>query len=1019
VDYRLLGPLEVRDDGRPVALGAAKERALLALLLLHRGEVVSSERLIDGLWGEHPPATAAKSLQVHVSHLRKALGAGPIVTHGHGYVLEAAPDEVDVDRFECAAEAGRRLFAAGDAERAAAKLGEALQMWRGPPLADFAYEPFAETEAARLAELRIAALEDRIDADLALGRHAALVAELEALVRAHSLRERLRGQLMLALYRCGRQADALERYREGREALVGELGLEPGRELRGLEEAILRQDPELDGPRRARARAQARRRRRSGLVMAAGGAALLLVAVAAAVTGLGGGGHARRAPGLLAPDSVGAIDPSTGQVVASVPVPGAPDRLAVRGATVWAVADASRTLTPIDAVHGSAGASLSPGGTPSDVATNRSTIWVLNQDAPASVTKLRLGYTRPLGSIPLPRLAVPLAPRAAGGSDAWTIAAGPEAAWVTDGSPRLTRIDARTDVPTRTDLGVSVDAVAADAGEVWAVSGPQATAVRVDPRDGRPTKAIRIAGRPGPEASFPLAVEIGFGAVWVLNGNTATVTRIDPRAGAVAATIPIGIDHGPLSLATGAGAVWVAGTDGTVSKIDPATNRVVRVFPVAHGALDVTVAGRRVWVSAALGLAPQVGRRTVPLAGPRGQSLQPLRSPSCSIPDGAPGAAPRLLVVSDMPLQDVQATGGLQITEAIRETLRRQQFRAGRFAIAYQACDDTAADGPNVAKCRTQAHLYARDPSVVAVIGPFDSPCTRAELPILNGAPQGTLVAVGESSTYVGLTRRGPGTRRDEPARYARSGTRSYVRVVPPDNVQAAADADLARRFGVRRVYVLNDAYDYGKGIAALFRQAAPRAGIRVVGTGLMDDPSPAAVRALAHRVVASRADGVFLGAYNLPAGPPLIRALRDALPSLRLLAPDGFESSRIAALIGAQGEGLTVSIPGRPVSALPPAGARFARSFGALIGVRPIPYAVYAAQATEVLLDAIARSDGTRASIVRALFATRMHNSLLGSFGFTRSGDITQRAIAVYRIRDGALRLWKVVTPPATLIDP
>jgi len=184
-----------------------------------------------------------------------------------------------------------------------------------------------------------------------------------------------------------------------------------------------------------------------------------------------------------------------------------------------------------------------------------------------------------------------------------------------------------------------------------------------------------------------------------------------------------------------------------------------------------------------------------------------------------------------------------------------------------------------------------------------------------------------------------------------------------------------------------------------------------------MDDPSPAAVRALVRQVVASRADGVFLGAYNLPAGPPLIRAIRRVLPSLRLLAPDGFESSLIAALIGPQGEGLTVSIPGLPVSALPPAGARFERSFGALIGARPSPYAVYAAEATEVLLAAIARSDGTRASIVRALFATRMHDSLLGSFGFTRTGDITQRAIAVYRIRDGALRPWRVVTPRATLI--
>jgi DNA-binding SARP family transcriptional activator len=239
----------VRDDGRPVVLRSPKDRALLVLLLLHRGEVVSAERLIDGVWGEHPPPTAAKSLQVRVSRLRKALGHGRIVTRGGGYVLEVQPGEVDAERFERAAPEGQRLLAAGEPVRAAGALRDALALWRGPPLGDVGYEAFAAGEVARLEELRLAAIEDLVDPDLDRGRHAALVAELDALVREHPLRERMRGQLMLALYRCGRQAEALERYRQGRHTLVEELGLEPGRELRELEQAILRQDPELDGPR--------------------------------------------------------------------------------------------------------------------------------------------------------------------------------------------------------------------------------------------------------------------------------------------------------------------------------------------------------------------------------------------------------------------------------------------------------------------------------------------------------------------------------------------------------------------------------------------------------------------------------------------------------------------------------------------------------------------------------------------------------------------------------------------------
>ena len=252
MDYGILGPLEVRAGDRVVPLRGARQRELLAVLLLHANEIVSSDRLIDDLWEGDPPPTAGKMIQNGVSQLRKLLtpdgteGEQLLVTRSPGYLLHVEPDELDADRFEALAAEGRRELAAGEYAAAVESLREALALWRGPALVDFSDATFARTEAARFDELRSAATEDRIEAELALGRHADVVAELEALVAQNPLRERLRGQLMLALYRSGRQADALRVYQETREVLVEELGLEPGPALQRLEKAVLMQDPALE-----------------------------------------------------------------------------------------------------------------------------------------------------------------------------------------------------------------------------------------------------------------------------------------------------------------------------------------------------------------------------------------------------------------------------------------------------------------------------------------------------------------------------------------------------------------------------------------------------------------------------------------------------------------------------------------------------------------------------------------------------------------------------------------------------
>src|SRR5919201_6414616 len=247
-EFGLLGPLLVSRDGAPLPLGGPKLRTLLAILLLEANKVVSADHLVDSLWGENPPETARNTLQVYVSQLRKLLSAGALETAPPGYRLVVDPDAVDLLRFERRAVRGRTALAAGDAATAAEELAEALALWRGPPLADLAWEQFAQAEILRLDELHLVTLEDRIDADLALGRHAALVAELERLIAENPFRERLRAQLMLALYRAGRQADALAVYQRTRPTLVDELGIEPGETLQQLERAILEHDPALDPP---------------------------------------------------------------------------------------------------------------------------------------------------------------------------------------------------------------------------------------------------------------------------------------------------------------------------------------------------------------------------------------------------------------------------------------------------------------------------------------------------------------------------------------------------------------------------------------------------------------------------------------------------------------------------------------------------------------------------------------------------------------------------------------------------
>jgi branched-chain amino acid transport system substrate-binding protein len=347
---------------------------------------------------------------------------------------------------------------------------------------------------------------------------------------------------------------------------------------------------------------------------------------------------------------------------------------------------------------------------------------------------------------------------------------------------------------------------------------------------------------------------------------------------------------------------------------------------------------------------------------------------------------------------------------AILLALRDRGFRAGRYPVAFQACDDStpATVTTDERRCEANARAYARDPSLVGVVGTFTSTCATFELPILNRAG---VAMVSPSNTYVGLTRGGPGAAPGDPARYAPTGRRSYARVVAPDDVQGAADALLAHDLHAHRVFVVSDGTPYGRGIATAFRLAARRLGIRIAGSARWDRTPPQALRP-------RHADAAFLGGYPASGGGDAVITLRRHLPAgAPVIVPDGFFDAGNLAHIGRAGEGMLISIAGPPLGRLGERGERFAGRLASAIGTRPYTYAVYAAQAADLLLDAVGRSDGTRASVVRNVLSARVDDGLLGSFAITPTGDTTSRVVSVYRVSHGRPSVWRTIEPPVSLL--
>jgi branched-chain amino acid transport system substrate-binding protein len=396
------------------------------------------------------------------------------------------------------------------------------------------------------------------------------------------------------------------------------------------------------------------------------------------------------------------------------------------------------------------------------------------------------------------------------------------------------------------------------------------------------------------------------------------------------------------------------------------------------------------------------GDTTTEQSGGDTGGVEALPSSSCTAVEYEGEGEPDVLVASDFPLQGSSRTQTIQIVEAIRYLLEQQEWKAGDHNIAYQSCDDATAQAGkwDSGKCSTNAQAYAGNESVVGVIGTFNSGCAAIEIPVLNQAPGGGVAMMSPANTYVCLTEGGPGCDDTEPDKYYPSGQRNYARVVAHDAYQGAAVAEFAQEQGVKNVYILNDKEAYGLGVATNFRNAAEKLGIKIAGFAAWD-PKASSYEALFRQIKGTGADAVFLGGLIDENGAQVIKDKVAVLGAndgkVKLLAPDGFATQQTIDEAGTAAAGMFMSVAGVPIDEFKGAGAEFAEAFKPRLGGKEIdPYAIYGAQAAKIMIDAIGRSDGTRASVIEEMFNAKVEDDLLGSFEINENGDPGQAGGAV-----------------------
>ena len=420
-------------------------------------------------------------------------------------------------------------------------------------------------------------------------------------------------------------------------------------------------------------------------------------------------------------------------------------------------------------------------------------------------------------------------------------------------------------------------------------------------------------------------------------------------------------------------------------------------------------------VGAALAI---TGVATGTIGGSKAASALP--ASSCQPLQYGGKGTPQFIIPSDLPLQGSSRSQTIEMTKAINFQLKSKGYKAGKYTVGYQSCDDSTAQAGkwDPAKCSANAQLYSRTREVIAVIGTFNSGCAEIEVPIANRV---SLQYVSPANTYIGLTHRPalPG----EPAKYYPTGKRTYARVVAADDFQGSADVLLTKQLHLKTVYVLNDKEAYGFGIASAYRnvaQGAKALGVKVVGFQAWD-PKAASYADIATKIKSSGAKAVFLGGLECENGGKLIKDLKAGVPGVTLIAPDGFSSFKdTIAHAGDASEGMYISIAGQPYKNLPAAGKKFAQQFGKAIGLSAAkvnPYSNYGATAMLVLLNAIAKSNGTRASVASHIYKTTFNDTPIGNFQLNSNGDTNAGVISFYHVVGTNAPFLKIISPPASLV--
>jgi DNA-binding SARP family transcriptional activator/ABC-type branched-subunit amino acid transport system substrate-binding protein len=989
-------------------------RLLFAYLVAEAGRPVARDELADALWGDAKPPTWEKSLTVVVSKLRGLLAdvgldEPGVLTAAFGcYRLELPPGSwVDVLIAANAVHDAERALLSGQWKVAKTSASVADSILRESFLPGEGGD-WVEEKRREFADLRCRVTSALTDACLRSGDLVEATHWGEQAISLAPFREISYRRLMEVHAAAGNRAEALQVYERCRRLLAEELGAYPSPETESMFRRLLAA-PETEGvagassrrvsvvgrdlagspddsasvPGTRRGQPTSRARSRRMALLATAGLLVVGAATGGAVLVLDGG-----SAGAVREDAVAAIPISGHKGISYTNVGTTPGTVAYGAGGVWVLNADDRTITSIDPATRRVVKTFATGSLPTDLAAGAGAVWLGSSAAERGVIET-LAQTAVLSRVDAGSTEVTRSVRLPGPSSYFgqspglsAVAVGRGAVWAVDPDGSIARIDPATgSVIARIPSTGATTIAVGDAG-VWfvTISGRGPAVERVDPRTNRVAQRIPV------QTSALVGIAVGAGSIWATDPSSGVIWRIQPGPPLAEQTIPGGL--GVTQIAFGAGDIWAANdATGSVMRIDPQTNEVTRTSRIAGTPQGLAVGDGKVWVSVAAG----TSLRSSAVAG-------------CT-PVVSGGRQPDVLVASDFPLQGPSIAR--TFAAAVRFVLRQHGFRASRYTVGYQSCDDSTAQtqGSDFLKCAANGRAFSAAEKLVAVIGPYDSSCARVEIPITNRAAGGPIAILSPSNTMPALTRSDPEGPAGAPGILYPVGMRSYLRLASPDDLEGAADAELARALGLRRLFILSDNEEYGDALARGFRAAASHLELDLVGSETWNpgrrDYSDV-VAALSH----ARATGVFLTGFN-GGSVGLVRSLRRAFGThLTIIAGDGFLTiPQTERMLGPAADGMYVSDSGVPTASLTPAGRRLLSAFEAAQHGSKIPSGTYLPellQAAEAVVVAIARSDGTRASVLRELRLTRISNGVFGSFHFDQNGDLTPAPFMILHITGG-----------------